>query len=267
MTGDFAHKYGPWALIAGASEGIGACLADELAERGLNVVLIARNEALLNDVANGVRDRHGVQVRVVAQDLTAADIAAKLTHATEGLEIGLVIYNAGASDRTTFFLENEYEYSLKQIQLDCIGPTALARLFGPAMVERGHGGIVLVASLACLAGSATLAMYSAVKAFQHNFAEGLWAELHPQGVDVVCTPLGMTYTPALQRMGVTYDAKTQMLSEDVAREIAENIGNGPVHVVGENNRAAASAIWTIDRRALVKMMTIASKDFADKREA
>ena len=95
------------------------------------------------------------------------------------------------------------------------------------MRERGRGGIVLVASLACLAGSATLAVYSAVKAFQHNFAEGLWAEFRPHGVDVCCTPLGMTYTPAFQRMGIEYDPAAHMLSEDVAREIIENIGNGP----------------------------------------
>jgi uncharacterized protein len=265
MTAEFASKYGPWALIAGASEGIGASLADQLASRGLNLVLIARNEALLNDVARGVRERHGVQVRPLVQDLTDPDVAARVAEATADLDVGLLIYNAGASDRTSTFLENELDYSLKQIKLDCVGPTALARLFGPAMVERGRGGIVLVGSLACLAGSATLAMYSAVKAFQHNFAEGLWAELRPHGVDVCCTPLGMTYTPAFQRMGIEYDPAAHMRSEDVAREIIENIGNGPVHVVGDNNRAAASTVWTIDRRSLVEMMTLASTDFASKR--
>ena len=122
-----------------------------------------------------------------------------------------------------------------------------------------------MASLACVAGSATLAVYSAVKAFQHNFAEGLWAELRPYGVDVCCTPLGMTYTPALQRMGVEYDPQAQMSSEDVAREIVEHVGDGPVHVVGEHNRAVASQVWTIDRRALVEMMSIASNDFAARR--
>ncbi len=147
------------------------------------------------------------------------------------------------------------------------GPVALVDHFAPAMRDRGRGGIVLVASLACVAGSATLAIYSAVKAFQHNFAEGLWAELRAQGVDVCCTPLGMTYTPALQRMGVEYDPQTQMLSEDVAREIVENIGNGPVHVVGENNRAVASQVWTIDRRTLVEMMSAATTDFANRRDA
>jgi uncharacterized protein len=267
VTEDFVAKYGPWALIAGASEGIGASLADQLAGRGLDLVLIARNGSLLDQVAAQAREQHGVQTRVVVQDLTDPDAGARIADATEDLDVGLVIYNAGASDRTSTFLENEFEYSLEQIKLDCIGPTALARLFGPAMVERGRGGIVLVASLACVAGSATLAVYSAVKAFQHNFAEGLWAELRPHGVDVCCTALGMTYTPALQRMGVEYDPQSHMLSEDVAREIVENIGNGPVHVVGENNRAVASQVWTIDRRSLVEMMSAASKDFAARREA
>ncbi len=95
----------------------------------------------------------------------------------------------------------------------------------------------------------------------------MWAELQPHGVDVCCTPLGMTYTPALQRMGIEYDPNAQMLSEDVAREIVENIGDGPVHVVGENNRAVASQIWTIDRRALVEMMSAASSGFAASRES
>jgi uncharacterized protein len=264
---DFAAKYGPWALIAGASEGIGACLADELGARGLHLVLMARNEALLNEVAAGVRTRHGVEVRPVVLDLTTPDVGEQVAAATDGLEVGLVIYNAGASDRTATFLENELDYSLKQIKLDCIGPVALARHFGPAMRDRGRGGIVLVASLACVAGAATLAVYSAVKAFQHNFAEGLWAELRPHGVDVCCMPLGMTYTPALQRMGVEFDPQAQMLSEDVAREIVEHVGDGPVHVVGEHNRAVADQVWTIERRALVEMMSIASNDFAARRNA
>jgi uncharacterized protein len=262
---EFVQKYGQWAVIAGASEGIGASLADQLAARGLDLVLIARNGPLLDEVATRAREKHGVQTCVVVQDLTDPDAGAKVADATDGLDVGLLIYNAGASDRTTTFLENEVEYSLKQIELDCIGPIALAHHFGSAMRERGRGGIVLVASLACVAGSATLAVYSAVKAFQHNFAEGLWAELRPHGVDVCCTPLGMTYTPALQRMGVEYDPATQMLSEDVAREIIVNIGNGPVHVVGENNRAVASQVWTIDRRTLVEMISAASTDFASRR--
>lgn len=262
---EFAATYGRWAIVAGASEGIGACLADELAARGMDLVLIARNGPLLDDVAEGVRSRHGGQVRTLVLDLTVDDVAERVAAATDGIEVGLLIYNAGASDRTSDFLDNEFDYSLKQIKLDVIGPAALARRFGPAMRDRGRGGIVLVASLACVAGSATLAMYSGVKAFQHNFAEGLWAELTPHGVDVVCTPLGMTWTPALERMGVERDEAAQMTADDVAREIVDNIGNGPVHVVGEHNRAVAAQVWPIERRALVEMMSMASSDFAAKR--
>jgi short-subunit dehydrogenase len=132
------------------------------------------------------------------------------------------------------------------------------------MRERGRGGIVLVGSLACLSGASLLAVYSAVKAFNVNFAEGLWAELRPHGVDVCCTPLGQTYTEAFQRLGVPYDPDTMMLSDDVAREIIANIGNGPTYPVGESNRTMASMVWTVDRRTLVEMTSAASIDFAAK---
>ena len=202
MTDDFAQKYGPWAVIAGASEGVGASLADQLAERGLNLVLIARNGSTLEELAAGVRERHGVEVRPLVMDLTVPDVGDRVAEATDGLEVGLLIYNAGAANRTMEFLDDSFEDSLQQIKLACIGPVALARHFAPAMRERGRGGIVLVGSLACLAGSSLLAVYSAVKAFNVNFAEGLWAELRPHGVDVCCTPLGMTYTEALAADGL-----------------------------------------------------------------
>jgi short-subunit dehydrogenase len=264
VTGDFAHKYGRWAVIAGASEGVGASLADQLASRGLDLVLIARNGPLLDKVAAGVRARHGVEVRPLILDLTDPDIGERVAEATDGLEVGLLIYNAGAANRTVEFLDDSFEDSLGQIKLACIGPVALTRHFAPAMRDRGRGGIVLVGSLACLSGASLLAVYSAVKAFNVNLAEGLWAELRPHGVDVCCTPLGMTYTEAFQRLGVPYDPKTVMLAEDAAREIVENIGNGPTYPVGENNRAMASMIWTADRRTLVELTSAASIDFAAK---
>lgn len=261
----FVHRYGRWAVVAGASEGVGSSLADQLAGRGLNLVLIARNGSLLDQVAAGVRERHGVEVRPLVLDLTDPEMGAKVAAATDGLEVGLVVYNAGASNRTTTFLEDSYEDSLAQIKLVCIGPMALARHFAPGMRDRGRGGIVMVGSLACLVGSAHLVVYSAVKMFDINLAEGLWAELHQDGVDVCCTPLGTVYTQALQRMGVEFDPRRDMLPEDVAREIIENIGNGPVHVVGEANRASASRLWPVDRRAAVEAMSASARVFATER--
>jgi short-subunit dehydrogenase len=261
----FARRYGRWALVAGASEGVGASLADQLAARGLDLVLIARNEALLKETAAGLRERHGCEVRPLVLDLTAPDIGARVAAATGGLEVGLVVYNAGAANRMTTFLEDSFEESLAQITLACVGPVALARHFAPAMRERGRGGIVLVGSGACLVGAAHVAVYSAVKMFDVNFAEGLWAELRPYGVDVCCAPLGTVYTPALERMGVVFDPARDLLPEDAAREITENIGNGPVHIVGAANRATASRIWPVDRRAAVEAMSEHTRTFATQR--
>jgi short-subunit dehydrogenase len=262
---DFAHGYGPWAVVAGASEGLGASLADQLAARGVNLILIARTESRLRDVAAGVTEHHGVDTRLLPLDLTDADCGDRIAAAAEGLDIGLVVYNAGAANRTTTFLEDTYEDSLQQIQLACIGPVALARQFAPAMKERGRGGIVLVGSLACLVGAAHVVVYSAVKMFNVNLAEGLWAELHPSGVDVCATPLGRVYTPALQRMGVPFNPDADLLPEDAASEILDNIGNGPVHVVGATNRANAARIWTVDRRAAVEAMSASTRAFASQR--
>src|SRR5689334_7664931 len=138
MTGGFVEKYGRWAVVAGASEGIGAALADQLASRGMDLVLIARNGPLLDEVATRARGDHGVQTRVVVGDLTDPGAGAKVAAATDGLEVGLLIYNAGASDRTNAFLDNDVDYSLEQIKLDCIGPTVLAHHFGTAMRQRGR---------------------------------------------------------------------------------------------------------------------------------
>lgn len=264
MTTDFAHKYGRWAVIAGASEGVGASLADQLAERGLEFVLIARNSALLEQVAAGIRQRHGVEVRPVVLYLTAIDISDRVAEATDGLEVGLVIYNARAANRTAEFLDDSFDDSLRQIKLACIGPVALARHFAPAMRERGRGGIVLVGSLACLAGASLLAVYSAVKAFNVNFAEGLWAELRPHGVDVCCTPLGMTWTEAYQRTGFPYDAESVLLPEGRRTRNHREHGNRPTYPVGEKNRTTASMVWTADRRTLVELMTAASLDSVSK---
>jgi short-subunit dehydrogenase len=259
----FVDRYGPWAVVAGASEGLGASLADQLGAHGLNLVLVARNEPLLREVAAGVAARHGVEVRPLALDLTDTGTAARI--AAEDVHIGLVVYNAGAANRTTTFLEDSVEDSLAQIKLACAGPVALARQFAPAMKERGQGGIVLVGSLACLVGAAHLAVYSAVKMFNVNLAEGLWAELRPHGVDVCCTPLGTVRTPALERMGVVFDPARDMTPDDVAREIIDNIGNGPTHVVGAANRASAARIWPVDRRAAVEMMSANTRTFATQR--
>ncbi len=265
MDDQFRGKYGRWALIAGASEGVGASIADQVAARGLDLILIARNAPLLTRVAAEISARHGVEVRPLALDLTDPRAGALAAAAAEGLEVGLVVYNAGAANRMRPFLEDSFADSLKQVQLACVGPLALAHQFAPAMRDRGRGGLVLVGSGACLVGAANVVVYSAVKMFNVNLAEGLWAELGEHGVDVCGTPLGTVYTPALMRMGVAFDPRRDMLPADAAREIIENIGNGPTHFVGDATRAAAARLWPGDRRAAVTAMSASTRAFAQHR--
>ncbi len=258
----FVERYGPWAVVAGASEGVGASVAEQLAAHGSHLVVIARNERRLEDLAARVAAVHGVQVRVLVADLTDPTIGGRVGDAVADVEVGLLVYNAGAVNETATFLDHSFEASLQLVQLNCIGPLALVRELAPGMRARGRGGVVLVGSLACLAGAANVAVYSAAKMFGVNLAEGLWAELREHGIDVCDAVLGSVQTPAAVRQGVRFDPTRDLLPEDVAREILANIGNGPTHVVGEANRALASGVWTVDRRTIIELLSAATADHA-----
>jgi short-subunit dehydrogenase len=248
-----AVRYGPWAVIAGASEGIGEALARRLAAVGIDLALIARNESRLRAVAADIKTRHGRDVRVLPLDLTAPRTHQAVADACHDIEVGLLIYAAGSVNRTLAFVDDPYEASLRQVELNCVGPLGLARAFSPAMLSRGRGGIVMAASMAALAGAAQIAVYSAVKAFQVNLGEGMWAEMAPRGVDVCTAVLGQVWTPAMERQGISYDPATDMLAVDVADEIIANSANGPTYVVGARNQVIAAHVWP-DRRSPVQMI-------------
>lgn len=226
-----ARSYGPWAIIAGASEGIGVSFAHQLAKSGINLILLARQNSLLERVAREVSAQSSVQVRVLPLDLTRPDILDRVREVTDPLEVGLVVLNAAASPGLGTFLDASLDKVLKAVRLGPMGQTSLAHHFGGKMAARKRGGIILIGSLAGNAGAATTVIYSAAKAFAQIFAEGLWSELKPLGVDVLYAVLGATRTPARERAGVK-DSPDQFVAEpdDVARECLDNIANGPVLV-------------------------------------
>lgn len=225
MSGDleFAGRYGPWAIVAGASEGIGASLAQQLGERGVNVVLVARRREALDEVAATVKS----ETRVVALDLSTDDAAGRLADATADIDVGLVVYNAGADPYMSRFLEQPVEVWQSMLARNCSTVLATTHHFAQRLVARGRGGIVLVTSGAAWAGGDRLAVYSASKAFDLMLAESLWIELHPHGVDVLAATLGATDTPALRRLIGDRDVGALASSDDVARDILDNLGNGP----------------------------------------
>lgn len=260
----FADKYGPWALVAGASDGVGATLADGLGQRGVNVVLLARRQALLDQVAEGIESRHGVQTRTLAVDLATETAPSRIAEATDDLEIGFLAYCAGADPDYEPFLESPLAAADAMVHRNCVVPMRLCHHFAAPMVSRGRGGIVLFGSGAGFAGAPNMVAYGASKAFDMVFAEALWAELHDKGVDVIGLILGKTDTPSLRTLehkrGVlpAKDAPADAATaEEVVAEAFANLDNGPTVLAGDVMKAAAQILGGLTRRQAVELLTAA----------
>jgi len=262
----FATKYGPWALVAGASDGLGAAFAAGLAERGVNVVLLARRQAVLEQVAADIESRTSAQTRTLAVDLAQPGASAAIAEATADLEIGFLVYCAGADPNYQPFLANPIEAAEAMVQRNCMVPMQLCHHFAPAMVGRSSGGIVIFGSGAGLAGGSNMVAYGASKAFDMVFAEALWSELHDKGVDVVGLILGKTDTPALRQLE---HSRGQISSldevpagavavDDVIAEAFENLTNGPTWFVGDVMRAAEQLTSSLTRKQTVELFAQAA---------
>lgn len=262
--GAFAERYGPWALVAGASEGIGAAYARAMAERGLGVVLLARRQEALDEVAASIRAGTGAEARAVAVDLSRHDAMATIAAATAGLDIGMVMYCAGADPDYEPFLARPVEVPLAMVHRNCVTSLQVCHHFAAPMAERGSGGIVLVSSAGGLYGGANMVAYSATKAFDIVLAEALWAELSDIGVDVLALVLGITDTPALRRLlarrGVLSDPDGTapipgaVTADQVVAEAIANLANGPTWFVGEQTREGARRLGSMTRGEAVKTM-------------
>jgi hypothetical protein len=254
MRRDFVARYGPWALVGGASEGIGAAFADEIAARGLNVALIARRQAPLEHLANRLTKQFRVEVHPIQADLAAAESLHAIQTSLAEREVGLVVANAALSLLGPF-LAQPLEAHLREIDLNCRAPLGLAHTFGARMIARRRGGILLMSSIAGFQGGPTLANYAATRAYTAILAEGLWAEFSHDGVDVLACCAGATATPGLagsdyQKPGLF--APPTMAPREVAREALDALGRGPTHVPGRANRLATQLL----RRGLPRTLTI-----------
>ena len=246
------RQYGPWAVIAGGSEGVGEALAHRLAQAGLNLVLLARNPRSLETAAEAVR-RHGVEVETLALDLLAPDAVVRLRTVTDDREVGLLVYNAGANTYGHDFVSGDLHRIRAVLDLNVTRQLELTHHFAGRMTERGKGGLLLIGSLAGYVGVPELTVYSAAKAFARIFAEGLWLELEPHGVDVLHLVLGATRTPAMERAGLRFDLPGLQVDEpeQVADFALAHLADGPVLVMPAGERIAL-ARGGLDRAALVR---------------
>jgi short-subunit dehydrogenase len=253
----FVARYGTWALVAGASEGLGAAFARQLAGRGLNVVLVARRAELLAQLADELR-AGGRDVRTVALDLGARDLSERLAEATRGLEIGLVVYNAAYS-LIGEFASQSLDDKLRVLDVNCRGPLIVAHALGGPMAERGRGGIILMSSLAGTQGSPHISTYAASKAFNLVLGEGLWDELGARGVDVLTCRAGATRTPNYVASKPRSAGAPVMEPEAVAAAAIAALGKKPSMIPGWGNRAAAAFMGVLPRKAAIRLMGNATR--------
>jgi hypothetical protein len=236
MATSFSSKYGPWALITGASRGLGAEFARQCAERGLNTILVATNADLLQTQADSIKNDYGVEVKTLVLDLSRENILQEITPITDSLEIGLLVNNAGMS-KVSPFLNLTIDQLVKQLHVNTRAGLILAHHFGRKMAERGRGGIIFLSSGSAMYGTAYSANYAGTKAYNLIIAESLWYELGRYGVDVLGFMAGSTKTPGWDANAPKPGRFVKVM--DVKSSVAEALkalGERPSLIAGRSNR-------------------------------
>jgi short-subunit dehydrogenase len=190
------------ALITGASSGIGACFAEALAAQGLDLILVARSEDKLRALAKQLAELHARRVEVVTADLAVAGSAAKVRAAAQalGMDVDLLVNNAGFGTVGSFH-KLDAERERQEILLNCGAVVDLAHAFLPAMVEKRHGAIVNVASMAAFQPIPYMSVYAGTKAFVLSFSQSLRGEVRGKGVKVLAVCPGPVDTPFFEATG------------------------------------------------------------------
>jgi short-subunit dehydrogenase len=258
-----AAKYGPWAVIAGASEGTGQAFARRLAAEGVHCILIARRAAPLEALATELRKGHGVECVTATIDLAAPDAFDRIAKAVGDRDVGLFIANAGGDPHGARFLDLPIEAWADLVARNVTTTMRCCHHFGGAMRERGRGGLLLVGSGAGYGGANNMAVYAGSKAFDMCFAEGLWSELRPDGVDVLYLSLGRTDTPELRRFLAAQgmDVPEGLASPDAVAQLGlERLPHGPIHNWGQaDDEAGRLPQSAAQRRQRVEMIANATK--------
>ena len=263
----FSERYGPWAIVTGASSGIGEAFATLLAERGLNLIITARRKERLEQLATTLASRHGVQIESLELDLTTPRFMENLLSATNDKDIGLIVSNAGFGFKGLHHLQDPGQLD-SLINVNVRAPTLIANAYALRLIKRGKGGILITGSIEGFFSSPWSGAYAATKAYVHSLGEALWGELKPHGIDVLVVAPGATDTENLRLQG--FDAKTMpnvMLPRQVAEMALTNIGRGPVYVPGGVNRAMVRILSLIPKRTRITLVGKGTKGAMDKAAA
>ena len=230
------EKYGPWALVTGASSGMGEQFARQLAAIGLNLVLVARRRENLENLAEELEFSTGVDVRIADAALSKTGFLDKIAKATSDIEIGLLVNNAGRG-LTGDFLDNDPQIELEMLRLNSEASMQLAHAYGSRMRKRRKGGIIFLSSITAFAGIPVWSNYAATKAYALLLAEGLAHELKSDNVDVLAVCPGSTLT---EFMNVTaFGRLVSMKAEKVVESAIRSLGKRSLLIPGIPSKLAA----------------------------
>jgi short-subunit dehydrogenase len=251
------QKYGSTALVAGASEGIGAAFATRLAAEGMDLVLIARRPEPLKQLADLLGNKYSVDVKCIICDLGSVNATRQIHEELNGQEISLLVYNA-AQSYIGPFIKNSLENHSRAFQVNMITPLNMIHLFGEKMLTKKQGAIIIMTSLAGFQGSGYLSFYAASKAFIRILGESLWYEWKNSGVDIIACCAGATATPNFNKTfpeKKSFFAPRVQVPEEVADECFKMLGKRPSYITGRGNRMASFMMQKIlSRKMAVKIM-------------
>jgi short-subunit dehydrogenase len=251
MNQQFLRKYGPWALVTGASDGVGQASAKLLASMGLNLVLVARSQEKLAHLAKQFANENNIQVRVLALDLSVAEAAEELKLATSDLEIGLLIASAGFGSSGKFLDANEVT-ELQMLNVNCNAVLVQCLHFGKLMAQKQKGGLILLSSVLAFQGTPYSANYGATKAYIQSFAEGIADEFQAHGVDVLSVAPGPIASGFAQRANMVLG---QSLAPDVvAKQAIDSLGKRRLVRPGALSKLLGWGLSTAPRALRVQLI-------------
>jgi uncharacterized protein len=259
-------RFGPWAVVTGASSGIGREFARQLAANGINVVLIARRQALLAEAGREFSTQYGVEHRVVALDLTEPGFLERIAGATDDLDIGLVVSNAGTAVPGEF-LSHDLDALQAVMSLNATATLEVTHHFGGRLAQRGRGGMILVSAAGSRHGVPNMANDAATKAYVLALGQALHREFARHGVTVSVLLPGMTDTPTLDKLGFqpgTSPLKPMTVEQCVAEGLAALAANRATHIAGRLNRVSDRVI---PARVTSMMMGRMFRQWAERRPA
>lgn len=245
------EKYGNWAVVTGASSGIGLELAERLAEAGLNLVINARNENKLKEVENNLRSKYAVEVKVIAADASQPEGITRIIEATHTLNVGLLVVSAGYGT-SGLFINASLPAEVDMLRVNCEGLLSITHYYSKKFATQKRGGIILMSSMVAFQGVPYSANYAATKAYVQSLAEALAIELKPYNVDVLAAAPGPVASGFEQRANMKMSRSLKPSQVGVA--ILKALGRKTTVLPGLLTKILVYDLRTVPRWGKVKIM-------------